>query len=139
MFEFELIFNKFRNNKMVFNKIKEGTKYYNYYVLSKEKLEKENRAKANEIKKKLSEITLTIKAKAGEGGRLFGAITSADIAKKLKQDHKIDVDKKKIELDENIKEAGMKNIDIKLYPDVVASLKVNVRPESWLIWMLMEN
>lgn len=39
--EFELIFNKFRNNKMVFNKIKEGTKYYNYYVLSKEELEKE--------------------------------------------------------------------------------------------------
>lgn len=35
MSEFELIFNKFRNNKMVFNKIKEGTKYYNYYVLSK--------------------------------------------------------------------------------------------------------
>ena len=40
MSEFELIFNKFRNNKMVFNKIKEGTKYYNYYVLSKEELEK---------------------------------------------------------------------------------------------------
>ena len=78
--------------------------------LEEEKLEKENRAKANEIKKKISEITLTIKAKAGEGGRLFGAITSADIA--------------------NIKEAGMKNIDIKLYPDVVATLKVNVRPES---------
>ena len=95
-----------------------------------EKLEKENRAKANEIKKKISEITLTIKAKAGEGGRLFGAITSADIAKKLKQEHKIDVDKKKIILEENIKEAGMKNIDIKLYPDVVATLKVNVRPES---------
>ncbi|MDU3087007.1 BL17 [Peptoniphilus harei] len=95
-----------------------------------EKLEKENRAKANEIKKRISEITLTIKAKAGEGGRLFGAITSADIAKKLKQEHKIDVDKKKIVLEENIKEAGMKNIDIKLYPDVVATLKVNVRPES---------
>ncbi len=107
--------------------------------IEEEKLEKENRAKANEIKKKLSEITLTIKAKAGEGGRLFGAITSADIAKKLKQEHKIDVDKKKIELSENIKEAGMKNIDIKLYPDVVATLKVNVRPESWLIWTLMEN
>lgn len=41
MSEFELIFNKFRNNKMVFNKIKEETKYYNYYVLSKEELEKE--------------------------------------------------------------------------------------------------
>ena len=41
MSEFELIFNKFRNNKMFFNKIKEGTKYYNYYVLSKEEVEKE--------------------------------------------------------------------------------------------------
>lgn len=95
-----------------------------------EKLEKENRAKANEVKKKIEEITLTIKAKAGEGGRLFGAITSADIAKNLKSEHKIEVDKKKIDLAENIKESGIKNIDIKLYPDVVATLKVNIRPES---------
>ena len=98
--------------------------------IEEEKLEKENRAKANEVKKKIEEITLTIKAKAGEGGRLFGAITSADIAKNLKSEYKIEVDKKKIDLSENIKEAGMKNIDIKLYPDVVATLKVNVRPES---------
>ena len=107
--------------------------------IEEEKLEKENRAKANEVKKKIEEITLTIKAKAGEGGRLFGAITSADIAKNLKSEYKIEVDKKKIDLAENIKEAGMKNIDIKLYPDVTATLKVNVRPESWLIWMLMTN
>ena len=98
--------------------------------IEEEKLEKETRAKANEVKKKIEEITLTIKAKAGEGGRLFGAITSADIAKNLKSEYKIEVDKKKIDLSENIKEAGMKNIDIKLYPDVVATLKVNVRPES---------
>ena len=78
----------------------------------------------------IEEITLTIKAKAGEGGRLFGAITSQDIAKNLKSEYKIEVDKKKIDLAENIKEAGMKNIDIKLYPDVTATLKVNVRPES---------
>lgn len=96
-----------------------------------ERLEKENRAKATEVKKKIEEITLTIKAKAGEGGRLFGAITSADIAKNLKSEYKIEVDKKKIDLAENIKESGMKNIDIKLYPDVVATLKVNIRPESW--------
>lgn len=103
--------------------------------IEEEKLERENRAKANEIKKKLEQLTLTIKAKAGEGGRLFGAITSSDIAKNLKSEYKIEVDKKKIDLSENIKEAGMKNIDIKLYPDVIATLKVNVRPESWLIWM----
>ncbi|NMW84416.1 50S ribosomal protein L9 [Peptoniphilus sp. AGMB00490] len=98
--------------------------------IEEEKLERENRAKANEIKKKLEQLTLTIKAKAGEGGRLFGAITSSDIAKNLKSEYKIEVDKKKIDLSENIKEAGMKNIDIKLYPDVIATLKVNVRPES---------
>lgn len=95
-----------------------------------EKIEKENRQKALELKKKIEAETLTVMAKAGEGGRLFGAITSIDIAKALKQEHKIEVDKKKIELDENIKEAGIKNISIKLYPDVVATLKLNVRPQS---------
>lgn len=95
-----------------------------------EKIEKENRQKAVELKKKIEAETLTVMAKAGEGGRLFGAITSIDIAKALKQEHKIEVDKKKIELDENIKEAGIKNISIKLYPDVVATLKLNVRPQS---------
>lgn len=95
-----------------------------------EKIEKENRQKALELKKKIEAETLTVMAKAGEGGRLFGAITSIDIAKALKQEHKIEVDKKKIELDENIKEAGIKNISIKLNPDVVATLKLNVRPQS---------
>lgn len=95
-----------------------------------EKIEKENRQKALELKKKIEAESLTVMAKAGEGGRLFGAITSIDIAKALKQEHKIEVDKKKIELDENIKEAGIKNISIKLYPDVVATLKLNVRPQS---------
>lgn len=95
-----------------------------------EKIERENKAEALELKKKIESETLTLMAKAGEGGRLFGAITSNDIAKALKQEYKINIDKKKIELDENIKEAGMRDINIKLYPEVNATLKVNVRPQS---------
>lgn len=95
-----------------------------------EKIEKENKAKALELKKKIEAETLTLKAKAGEGGRLFGAITSIDIVKALKQEYKIDIDKKKVELDENIKEAGMRDVNIKLYPEVNATLKINVRPQS---------
>ena len=110
---------------------KENMETWKKNKIEEEKIEKENRAKAMEDKKKFEDITLTIKAKAGEGGRLFGAITSSDIAKNLKSEYKIDVDKKKIDLAENIKEAGIKKIDIKLYTDVVATLKVNIRPESW--------
>lgn len=110
---------------------KENMETWKKNKIEEEKIEKENRAKAMEDKKKIEDITLTIKAKAGEGGRLFGAITSSDIAKNLKIEYKIDVDKKKIDLAENIKEAGIKKIDIKLYTDVVATLKVNIRPESW--------
>lgn len=110
---------------------KENMETWKKNKIEEEKIEKENRAKAMEDKKKIEDITLTIKAKAGEGGRLFGAITSSDIAKNLKNEYKIDVDKKKIDLAENIKEAGIKKIDIKLYTDVVATLKVNIRPESW--------
>ncbi len=95
-----------------------------------EKIERENKAEALELKKKIESETLTLMAKAGEGGRLFGAITSNDIAKALKQEYKINIDKKKIELDENIKEAGMRDINIKLYPEVNATLKINVRPQS---------
>lgn len=110
---------------------KENMETWKKNKIEEEKIEKENRAKAMEDKKKIEDITLTIKAKAGEGGRLFGAITSSDIAKNLKSEYKIDVDKKKIDLAENIKEVGIKKIDIKLYTDVVATLKVNIRPESW--------
>ena len=110
---------------------KENMETWKKNKIEEEKIEKENRAKAMEDKKMIEDITLTIKAKAGEGGRLFGAITSSDIAKNLKSEYKIDVDKKKIDLAENIKEAGIKKIDIKLYTDVVATLKVNIRPESW--------
>lgn len=93
--------------------------------------EKENIKEAKAIKEKIEKTKITISAKAGEGGRLFGAITSKDIADALKKYENIIVDRKKIDLAENIKETGVKTIDIKLYPEITASLKINIKPEKF--------
>lgn len=81
---------------------------------------------ALELKKKIDSLTVKIKAKGGTGGRLFGSITSQDIAEELKKQHKVDVDKRKIELKENIKSTGIAEVDVKLYPEISAKLKVDV-------------
>ena len=75
----------------------------------------QDKEKANEIKDKLSKIMLTIKVKAGENGKIFGSITSKEISTELKNQYKIEIDKKKINLKEPIKEIGEFNIEIKLY------------------------
>ncbi|MCQ4637492.1 50S ribosomal protein L9 [Anaerovorax odorimutans] len=86
----------------------------------------EQKAAAEENAKKISGLSVTIKTKGGEGGRLFGSITSKDIAQALADQHKIKVDKKKIDLDSPIKQTGDFTIPIKLYPEVTAQLKVTV-------------
>lgn len=81
---------------------------------------------AEEISKKLDKINLTIKVKAGENGRIFGGVTSKEISEELKKQYKIDVDKKKIVLNENIKNIGSFDITIKLYEGVIGKLNVKV-------------
>lgn len=78
---------------------------------------------------KIKNITLTLKVKAGENGKIFGGITAKEIAENLKTQHKIEVDKKKITLNETIKTLGRFNIDIKLYEGVNAKLNINVTAE----------
>ena len=73
-------------------------------VQHKKDVEKE---KAEEIANKLKDITLTIKVKAGENGRIFGGVTAKEIAENLKQQYKIEIDKKKIVLNEAIKNLGV--------------------------------
>ena len=75
---------------------------------------------------KMKRMTVEFEVKAGENGRLFGAITAKEIAETLKKDYDIVVDKKKILLSEGIKVAGTTNVDIKLNEGVVATLKVKV-------------
>ena len=82
--------------------------------------------KAEELAKKLSELTVNIVTKSGEGGRLFGSITSKDIADALKEQHQLDIDKKKFAMENPIKHVGETEVLIKLYYDISAKLKVNV-------------
>ena len=82
--------------------------------------------KAQEIANKLKDITVNVKVKAGDNGRIFGGVTSKEIAENLKEQYKIDIDKKKIVLNETIKNLGVFNISIKLFEGIVGTLKVNV-------------
>lgn len=76
---------------------------------------------------KIKNITLTIKVKAGENGKIFGGVTAKEIAENLKTQYDIEVDKKKINLSETIKIIGTRTVDIKLYEGVIGKLKVEVR------------
>lgn len=88
-----------------------------------------DKANAQEIAKKLDGITLSIKVKAGENGKIFGGVTAKEIAEELNKQYKIDIDKKKIVLNENIKNVGSFDINIKLYEGVLGTLKVKTVTE----------
>ena len=68
----------------------------------------QEKQEARELAKKISDITLVIKAKSGENGKLFGSVTNKEIAQELKKQHNITIDRKKIVLDEPIKQLGQK-------------------------------
>ena len=78
---------------------------------------------------KLSKILLKIKVKAGENGKIFGGVSSKDVAQELSKQYSIEVDKKKIDLKETIKTLGVHNIEIKLFEGVVGKLKIDVISE----------
>ena len=81
---------------------------------------------AIKIADKLKGLTVQIKVKAGENGKIFGGVTSKEIAENLKAQHGIEIEKKKIILTETIKTLETVNVDIKLYEGVTAKLKVQV-------------
>jgi len=78
------------------------------------------------IANRLKDITLKIEVKAGENGKIFGGVTSKEISENLKVKEKIDIDKKKIVLNETIKNLGVFVVDIKLFEGVIGKLKVQV-------------
>lgn len=86
-------------------------------------------AEAQELKEQVEKLTVELKAKTGEDGRLFGSITSKQIGQALEKQNKIKVDRRKMELPEPIRALGFTNVPIKLHPDVTATLKVHVTEE----------
>jgi len=93
--------------------------------LAAEKLQAQKEA-AQKQAEKLEKITVVIKSKGGENGKLFGSITSKDIAEALENQEGIKVDKKKIELASPIKQTGDTQVTVKLFQEVSATLKVTV-------------
>lgn len=96
---------------------------------SEQKKADEEKQEAEALKEKLENMSIELTAKAGENGRLFGAITNKQIAEKLKK-MKIKIDKRKIEMDEPIRSLGVTNVNAKLHPKVTATLKVHVTEEK---------
>lgn len=86
-------------------------------------------AEAKELKTKIEALTVTLKAKSGEGGRLFGSITSKQVAEELKKAEGLKIDRRKMDLPEPIRSLGYTNIPVKLHTDVMATLKVHVTEE----------
>ena len=88
---------------------------------------KEEKAAAQALAAKLGSLTVKISAPSGADGRLYGSVTTKDIADELAKQHKITIDKRKLSLPENIKAYGTYVLDVKLYPEVVGKLKVVVK------------
>ncbi|MDR1247013.1 MAG: 50S ribosomal protein L9 [Clostridiales Family XIII bacterium] len=91
-----------------------------------EEKHKKDLAEAKALAERIGGMSVKIITKSGENGRLFGSITSKDIADALAEQHKLNIDKRKIALDSPIKATGQFSVEIKVFPDVSAALKVNV-------------
>lgn len=89
------------------------------------RLELEKQA-AREAAEKLQGVQVLVRAKAGQGGRLFGAVTAKEIADELKAQHGIEIDKHKIVLAEAIKAFGSYTVKAKLYPEIMGDINVKV-------------
>ena len=116
-------------NKLAVQATKENIKIWEENQAELRAIERENIKNANELKEKIENIKVKIIAKTGEGDRLFGSITSMDIEKALKDQHGLDIDKKKIEMKDNIKSLGTFDVLVRVYPDINANLEVIVDKE----------
>lgn len=82
---------------------------------------------AKDLKDKIEKITVELEAKAGEGGRLFGSITTKQISEALNAAEKIKIDKRKMELPDGIRSLGYTKVPVKLHHEVLATLNVHVK------------
>jgi large subunit ribosomal protein L9 len=95
---------------------------------SEEKRKEQEKIEAQELAAKMNEMTVKIKGKAGEGGRLFGAISSKQVIQALEEQHNVKLDKRKLDM-EAIRSLGVTQVKVKLHHDVTATLKVHVVEE----------
>ena len=89
----------------------------------------QEKEEALKIAEKLSKISLRIKVKAGENGKIFGGVSSKEIADVLEKEYNINIDKKKIDLKETIKTLGQRIVEIRLFEGVIGKVRVDVLAE----------
>ncbi len=91
----------------------------------KENLKAQNMQEAKELKEKIEKITLDFKVKTGQGDKVFGSVSTKQIKDELAKEN-IKVEKNMIKLDESLSSLGFHNVEIELYPKIVAKLKVHL-------------
>ncbi len=96
---------------------------------NEDKVAQENLEAAKELGKKLEAGKIELSIKTGEGGKAFGSVSSKEIAAAVEEQMGLTVDKKKVQLKEQIKTLGTHNVPVKLHPKVTAELKVVVTEE----------
>ena len=115
--------------KLALKATKGNLKKLDHIKLQDDKARERDKASAEILKEKIETLTLTLLKPAGEEDKLFGSVTSADIAGALSMEG-IDVDKKKIVIDEAIKRLGDYTVSVKLFHEVTANLKIEVLREE---------
>ena len=101
------------------------------YLKKREAEQREGELKeVKELAEKINNISLEIKVKAGEEGKLFGSVTSKDIVETLLKEHGIELDKKKLNLKESLKKLGVHIVPVNLYKDITPQIKVNLISDS---------
>lgn len=93
---------------------------------NEDKIAQENLEKAKELAALIETKSVVVKMKAGENGKAFGAVSGKEIASALKEQHDIEVDKKKIQLADNIKNFGCYEVPVKLHPQVAGTIHLKV-------------
>ncbi|MFD1851012.1 50S ribosomal protein L9 [Oceanobacillus bengalensis] len=121
----------YARNYLLKNKLAEEATTGSLKVLDAKKrkdaeLEQKEKDEAIQLKEKLASLTVEIKAKAGDGGRLFGSITSKQIAETLEKQQGIKIDKRKMDLAQPIRALGFTNVPVKLHNEVSGVIKVHV-------------
>lgn len=109
--------------------IEANNKNLNDLKLQKMKEEKDAQRildEAKELAEKIGSQVVTVKMKAGEGGKVFGSVSAKEIAEAMKKQNALEIDKKKIQLQEPIRSFGFHEVGIKLHPQVTGTLRVKV-------------
>lgn len=123
----------FRNflspKKLAIEATPENIKAWEEEQVRKAEIFKENKDLALKLKEKLESSEVVVKAKGGADGRLFGSITAGDIAEQANKQLGLEIDKKKVELKDNIKTDGLHKVGVRVFPEILAELAVRIEKE----------